>query len=171
MVDKLQTEPANANEIYDIEPLMVPGVDWQFWLESFAWGLTGLLVLVAVLYLGSRWYRPLVFKWQLKALSKSLSGSQQSISKPQVWQLYSWLKQLNQWLDASQKPLTIAFQSDLSKLMQLVNQAGFSEQTVSRETYLDLIQQAEQLLKQLPVLPSVKTRINKNQTEEARWKR
>ncbi|MEA3404364.1 MAG: hypothetical protein U9R28_01340 [Pseudomonadota bacterium] len=170
MADKLQTEITDVNEIYDIEPLIVPGVDWQFWFESIGWLLAGLLVLVVVLYLGSRWYRPLVLKWQLKALSKNLSMIKQSVTKPQVWKLYIWLKQFKSWIAISRKQQTALLESDLNTLMDHLNQAAFSKQPVSRETYLDLIQQAEQLLKQLSILPNLKAGTGKVQIEEERWK-
>lgn len=170
MADNLQITQTSANEIYDIEPLVVPGVDWLFWLESLGWGLAGLLILVAVLYFGSRWYRPLVFKWQLKALSKKITVSEQSVAKSEIWKLYAWLKQFNHWLESSEKPQNISFESDLDRLMQQVNQAGFSKQTVSRETYLDLIQQAQALLKKRSVLLNLKTSNLQTKIEEQRWK-
>lgn len=170
MADNLQVSASNANVLYDIEPLIVPGVDWLFWFESLGWLIAGLLIVMVVLYFGSRWYRPLVLKWQLKALSKKVLVTEQGVSKPQVWKLYQWLKQLERSIELSHQEQSALFISDFEALVQQVNQAGFSEQSVSRETYLALIQQAEQLLKQLSVLSDLKTGTAKAQTEGERWK-
>ena len=179
MDDNLQNAPNqvmknHVNELYDIEVLVVPGIDWAFWFASVGWVLAGLLVLIVVLYFGSRWYRPLVLKWQLKMLSKHLSATEQNVdqtvSKAQVWKLYAWLKKLNHELMLSPKGQTASFYTGLRTLMEQVNRASFSDEVVSRETYLDLIQQAELLIKQCSVLPNLKAAKGNNQTEEERWR-
>lgn len=140
-----QAETLPANTLFDIEAPALPGVDWWFWFELFGWFLAAVLLLVTLLYFARQWYRPALFRWQLSLLRRQVSLNEVIVPKAKVWALYSWSKALHNWIIvADQSPPQ--FNARLADYMQQINQAGFSSQTVSRETYLQLIQQAEQLL-------------------------
>lgn len=142
-----------ANELIDIEPLIAPGIDWSFWLALTFWLLAGLLTLLFLLYVSRVLLRPLLFKWQLASFKKQ-ALQQNTISKSDVYRFYAWFRLLQSGLKKSQ---SLTFQKDLQKdtlqqtladLNEQVNACCFSENTVSRETYLSLIALAEPIVKQ-----------------------
>ena len=157
MLDKGQTSSVAVGEMFDIEPLIAPGIDWFFWLETSFWVLVGLLILLAGLYLARFLYRPLLFKWQLLRLKRQALVNQQALMPAEYFKLYDWLSRYRVWLKASKNQ---SMESDrviehaLSDLSMQVNALCFSSQPVSRETYLNLISNAQSLLKQISKMSS-----------------
>ena len=159
MQDFLLSSPENTGEVvrelFDIEPLIAPGIDWVFWIESGLWTVAGLLVLLVALYLLRFLYRPLLFKWQLGRLVKLVPESQENLSQSELSALYEWLRYYRAWLKPVDKtaPQYLA----LLTLIQQVDTACFSQQVVSRETYLGFIKQAQVVLR-LKTLNAFKSR-------------
>jgi len=169
-----------ANELVDIEPLIAPGIDWFFWLETSFLILAGLLTFLFVLYFVRFLYRPVLFKWQLTRLQKQASAHQQMISKAEVAKLYVWLSHYQAWLNHSQSSVKQAdnFKAALSDLHERVNKGCFSDHAVSRETYLNLMSAAQLLVKQgaqfsTPFAPlkALRLRFKSLKNRAARWKR
>ena len=141
--------PFPAHQLVDIEPLIAPGVDWGFWLATSFWLLAGLLTLLFLLYVSRVLLRPLLFKWQLASFKKH-ALQQNTISKSDVYRFYAWFRKLQSGLKKNQSPRLQkdTLQKTLADLNEQVNACCFSEQTVSRETFMSLIALAEPIVKQ-----------------------
>ena len=153
-----QTSSTDANQLVnselmliDIEPPLAPISDWTVWIEWGLWGLWALLLLVILMILAKfsyRLYRPAYLRWKLtKLMPKNSQAS--SVSFEQLWLFYGWCLQLKGNVskhqateDREQSPALIA----LETLIKQAEQLSFSKQTVSRETYLNLLEQAKQVL-------------------------
>jgi hypothetical protein len=137
---------AETPMMFDIEPPLVPAVNWMFWAEFGIWLVIGLL-LVWVLFKGAkRFYRPAYLRWQLLNLSKVAMTDKAKtsgfIANDQAWLLYGWCLQLQTLLQASNE----VSMAELEGLMTEVNALSFSGARVSRETYARCIENAQALL-------------------------
>lgn len=139
---------ADGLALQDIELPTPPGVDWDFWLAVFGWSLLALVLIVALLLLGRRYYAPVQSSWQLQRLQKAaLAEDGATIGKEQLWQLYGWSRRLQ-----GRIPRSKAEAEEMTAFTERLNRLGFSQQDVSRETYRELIQQAQTLLRNRSVL-------------------
>ncbi|MBN2865394.1 MAG: hypothetical protein JXK16_05245 [Thiotrichales bacterium] len=179
MVEAVKT-PFPVGELVDIAPLIAPGIDWSVWLETAFWILAGLLILVFLLYVMGFLYRPFLFKWQLVRLQKDVSAHQTTISKSEIAKLYHWFIHYQTWLSATKHPAmqVETFKAALHDLREGINVSCFSNQSVSRETYLDLISTAQSILKQnaqfsapFSPLKELKLRFKNVKNKVAAWKR
>jgi hypothetical protein len=132
--------------MFDIEPPLVPAVNWMFWAESGIWLVIGLL-LVWVLFKGAkRFYRPAYLRWQLLNLRKAAMTDDAKIPgfipSDQAWLLYGWCLQLQALMQVSDE----VGMAELEGLMSEVNALSFSGERVSRETYGHCIETAQGLL-------------------------
>jgi len=162
------------SELIDIELLIEPGFDWWFWLESAGWMLAGLLTLVVILYFARFLYRPYLFQWQLKVLVKNADKAESVILRTDLLALYHWFVQYEVWLKKSSKSSVQRSENaliewpELAHFTERLNQACFSNQAVSRETYLGLLSQAKGLVKRSSVLP---INLKALKSQGVRWKR
>lgn len=140
--------PTMGLSLQDIEMPTPPGVDWSFWTTLLGWSVLGLLMIVLLLWIGRRYYLPLQLSLQLQRLQHSaLKSAAESadgeliIDKTQLWRLYGWAKLLQRHLGKTKAEMV-----SMESFMQRLNQLGFSQADVSRETYIQLIIQARVLL-------------------------
>lgn len=133
-----------AMDLMDIEPPLVPGMDWSGWLENAAEFVVLLVVLWFLVRLGRQFVKPVSQVWQLRRLSRrihdSIGQEDHRAMRQWVWQLYGWL-QLVSKKDRS------GTTEERNAFMQQVEAAAFSTQGVSRETCLELNGRAWDLLK------------------------
>ncbi len=134
--------------LQDIELPTPPGVDWAFWISVLGWSLLALALIVALLLLGRRFYAPVQLSLQLQKLQKTtLMDSESTVAKDRIWQLYGWSRRLQERV-----PRSKAEADEMTAFMERLNHLGFSQQDVSRETYQELVQQAQTLLRNRSVL-------------------
>lgn len=132
--------------LIDIEVPLAPVIDWSIWGE---WGLWSLLLLILISLLAKfslKLYSPIYLRWQLSKLSLK-NNSNEYLSFKQAWLLYSWCLLLKKTVNQSASTETTPALEALNTLIEHVNQLSFSKQPVSRETYLQLLDQAKQTLK------------------------
>lgn len=143
-----------ATVLADIEAPLPPGTDWDGWWQAGEMGLAALVLLAVGLWLVRRTYRPWCMARQLRAIAAQAgaqAGAQERISQAAVWRLYDWVQRWQKTL-----PTMLEVPSDLAEFNAALNQAAFSAQPVSRETFLALLQQAQTWL---------------SKTQQAGWKR
>lgn len=147
-----------ATVLADIEAPLPPGTDWAWWWQVGEMLWVALLLLALGWWLVRRTYRPWRLARQLRALAAQAGaqegvqpGEDECVAQAQVWRLYAWGQR---W----QKALPTTFEAlpDLAQFNAALNQAAFSAQPVSRETFWALLAQAQTLL---------------SQTQQAGWKR
>lgn len=145
-----------SQELMDIEAPLEPGFDWTLMADSILWVIVLLLLLLALLKFGQRFYQPAALRWQLRRLASNLPNSEVNdgiISFDQAWLLYGWCLKLQQLQEKSSPALEGLAEtaglpnSELDALLVKVNQLSFSKQPVSRETYMALLCEAELALK------------------------
>ena len=164
MADNLNIRSLVANELVDIEPLMEPGLDWGAWLQTASWLISGLLILMLVLYFARFLYRPILFKWQLNRLLKQAKKVKSEMVKSELLVLYHWFIEFEAWFKKANLKKTAGapkqnfntaaatqYKVQLTDFRAQLNEACFSNCTVSRETSFYLISQAGHLVKSLEV--------------------
>lgn len=157
----------NTDELFDIEPLIAPGFDWGFWLPSAFLVIAGVLVLLVALYLLRFLYRPQLFKWQLAQMVKKVPKSQETLSKEELFTLYDWLKRYRVWLKSTGQAVDNV---QINALITQVDTACFSQRSVSRETFLDLISQSHALIKLSTGYVAGFTQLKKVTVRSEKWK-
>lgn len=139
-------------ELMDIEAPLEPGFDWTLMTDSILWVIVLLLLVVALLKFGQRFYQPAALSWQLRRLASNLADSEVHdgvITYDQAWLLYGWCLKLQKLQKKSTPALERLVEttglpnSELDSLLVKVNQLSFSKQPVSRETYITLLHEAE----------------------------
>ncbi|WP_178863411.1 hypothetical protein [Thiomicrorhabdus cannonii] len=136
----------------DIEAPLPPGIDWSGWLQFGATVLVWVVASVLLFWLVRRYYRPWAAAWRLKRFyAVAMVG--ETVTKVQVWQFYAWAQRWRkQWPSVGEE----AWSHSAEHFWKALNQAAFSSENVSRETYLQLVKQAQTLLQK---------------TQQAGWKR
>ncbi|MDA3807864.1 MAG: hypothetical protein PF440_08130 [Thiomicrorhabdus sp.] len=143
-------------DLMDIEAPLEPGFDWIQLVDSALWVILLLVLLVALLTLGQRFYQPSALSWQLRRLASKVEnteGRDDVIELDQAWLLYDWCLRLQKLQQKSSPAVeglterTALANSELDSLLVKVNQLSFSKQPVSRETYISLLHEAELALK------------------------
>lgn len=163
----MKSRALNTGELFDIEPLIAPGVDWVFWFEVTLLTVAGLLVLLVMLYLLRFLYRPLLFKWQLARLVKKVSKNQTSFSKAELFTFYDWLTRYRAWLKSTEQDIDNV---QLNALIEQADRICFSNQVVSRETYLNVTTQAQRLVKSPDVFADGFSKLKKSKLGGGKWK-
>lgn len=126
----------------DIEPPLHPGTDWSVWMEASLAVLVALAVLLLLVWLAWRTYRPWALAWRLRRMQAAcLVMSEPTVSKQCVWQLYLLVKP---W--QNKVPQDAATAEALQVFWRDLNHAAFSSASVSRETYAQLLTQAQKWL-------------------------
>jgi hypothetical protein len=145
-------------DLMDIEAPLEPGFDWSQLVDSALWGILLLVLLVALLKLGQRFYQPAALSWQLRRLASNVADTEgrdrdETIEFDQAWLLYDWCLRL-QKLHKKSSPAVEGLNEttplpspELNSLLVKVNQLSFSKNPVSRETYITLLHEAERALK------------------------
>lgn len=151
--------------LIDIEPPTTPDFDWSIWGEWALWLLVVILVISVLLKWGNRLYKPAYLRWKLARLT-SIDHQGECLPIEQAWRLYGVCLQIKQLINPTE---TRALQ-EFDCLMEQVNQLCFSNQTVSRETYLQLITQSKRIvtkhghlkLDKNPILMALKAKLKRN---------
>ncbi len=157
-VDKssVNLELNQSQDLIDIEAPLEPGFDWTLLIDSMLWGIVLLLFLVVLLKFSKRFYQqfyqPTALRWQLKRLTAKQQDSETSdenIGFDQAWLLYAWclkLQKMTKTARSVEDGVSDSSSAELESLLVKVNQLSFSKQSVSRETYLGLLDEAESVL-------------------------
>jgi len=137
------TEPALT--LIDIEPPIAPDPTW---LDSNEWILAGgllLLCLALVIPLIKKFsprYKRSQLHRKLSKLAPNKALNTEEIPRQQAYLLYQYCLEIQHFLP----PHSIQKHTDLNQLIEQIKPLCFSQATVSRETYHQLLSQAKQLL-------------------------
>ncbi|GKT11397.1 MAG: hypothetical protein ISEC1_P0361 [Thiomicrorhabdus sp.] len=150
-LDAINVTEQNSNltlqmNLIDIEAPLAPVTDWSILGEWALWSLFLLILISLLAKFSFKLYRPAYLRWQLSKLSLK-NNQDKYLSFKQVWLFYGWCLQLKKTISTSATTETTPALKALNTLIERVNQLSFSKQPVSRETYQQLLDQADRTLK------------------------